>query len=576
MAKKKARKKTKKKLKKKVKRGTARRKTAKKKPVRKKPRKKAKKKAKRSAAKKKVAKKTPAKKKARKSAKKKLKKKAKRAAARKKIAKRRPVKKKATKKKVAKRRPVKKRATKKKAAPKNEGASWMRPIEGEPAFEEMEGAALPDLDVGTEPAAAILHVPQEAEAEPAVVTPPVSEPAEPQPGIEPEPEPDVLEAPTTTPRPATVPEAAPVVRAARLPSPFSVDARADGEAFVNCIRRRGTPSRVHHVELFLDGEIQDEICRRYGIVDDLDPADEFFPLRRQIAIQRFLGYDYVVAGPEGCGMQLNNLVAEDTAGLAREGGRSFIDEHRGPITTMEEYERYPWPDPEKMTTRALEWYERNLPDDMCVIGGLCGHFAENLSWLMGYETLCRALYEDRDLVSAIARRTLLIDREVVKRLCQFDRVKAIWGSDDMGHRTGTLISPDDLREFVLPGHRILASFAHMHGRPYLLHSCGNLAEIMDDLIHNVRIDAKHSFEDTIEDVRDAKRKYGESIALLGGIDVDFLCRADEDAVRMRVRSTLSTCMAGGGYCLGTGNSVANYIPVDNYLAMIDEGRKFGR
>jgi uroporphyrinogen decarboxylase len=33
-------------------------------------------------------------------------------------------------------------------------------------------------------------------------------------------------------------------------------------------------------------------------------------------------------------------------------------------------------------------------------------------------------------------------------------------------------------------------------------------------------------------------------------------------------------MPGGGYCLGTGNSVANYIPLDNYLAMLDEGRKF--
>jgi uroporphyrinogen decarboxylase len=243
---------------------------------------------------------------------------------------------------------------------------------------------------------------------------------------------------------------------------------------------------------------------------------------------------------------------------------------------MEEYEAYPWPDVEKITTRALEWYERNLPDDMCVIGGLVGHFAENLSWLMGYETLCHALYEDRDLVAAVARRTLAIDREVVKRLCQFDRVKAIWGSDDMGYRSGTLISPDDMREFVLKGHRVLASFSHMHNRPYLLHSCGDLSEIMEDLIGDVRIDAKHSFEDTIEDVRDAKRKYGDRLALLGGMDVDFLCRADDDTVRRRVRSTLSTCMAGGGYCLGTGNSVANYIPIDNYLAMLDEGRKFGR
>ena len=41
-----------------------------------------------------------------------------------------------------------------------------------------------------------------------------------------------------------------------------------------------------------------------------------------------------------------------------------------------------------------------------------------------------------------------------------------------------------------------------------------------------------------------------------------------------VRDTLEVCTKGGGYVLGTGNSVANYIPLDNYLAMLDEGRKF--
>jgi uroporphyrinogen decarboxylase len=131
-----------------------------------------------------------------------------------------------------------------------------------------------------------------------------------------------------------------------------------------------------------------------------------------------------------------------------------------------------------------------------------------------------------------------------------------------------------MREFVLPGHKMLAEMTHAAGRPYLLHSCGNLASIMDDLVDDVRIDAKHSFEDTIEDVRDAKRTYGGRIALLGGIDVDFLCRSDEAAIRKRVRETLDACMSGGGYCLGTGNSVANYIPLDHYLAMVDEGRLY--
>ena len=110
--------------------------------------------------------------------------------------------------------------------------------------------------------------------------------------------------------------------------------------------------------------------------------------------------------------------------------------------------------------------------------------------------------------------------------------------------------------------------------PYLLHSCGNLEEIMDDLIDDVGIDAKHSYEDVIMPVTEVKKKYGERIAILGGIDMDFLCRSDEKAVRKRVRETLELCMQGGGYCLGTGNSVANYIPLENYFAMLNEGQKF--
>jgi uroporphyrinogen decarboxylase len=137
-----------------------------------------------------------------------------------------------------------------------------------------------------------------------------------------------------------------------------------------------------------------------------------------------------------------------------------------------------------------------------------------------------------------------------------------------------MISPADTREFILPGHKLMAQIAHDAGRPYLLHSCGNLFDIMEDLIEDVQIDAKHSFEDTIESVIEDKEIYGDRLTLLGGIDVDFLCRADGGQVRARVRRTLEACMPGGGYCLGTGNSVANYIPVDNYLAMMDEGRSF--
>ena len=109
----------------------------------------------------------------------------------------------------------------------------------------------------------------------------------------------------------------------------------------------------------------------------------------------------------------------------------------------------------------------------------------------------------------------------------------------------------------------------------ILHSCGKLDDIMDDLIDYVGIDAKHSFEDKIMPVTEAKKKYGDRITILGGVDVHFLCTASKEQIREYVDRVIDVCAPGGGYALGTGNSVANYIPVKNYLTMLDEGRKRG-
>jgi uroporphyrinogen decarboxylase len=350
--------------------------------------------------------------------------------------------------------------------------------------------------------------------------------------------------------------------------------KQDQEAFLGCLRRQGTPRRVHGMELFLDDEVSTAIAARFGLHDGLDRRDPYFTEKSHVAVQRFLGYDYVRCGLENVDWTWNTTSIEDTAPVRREGGREFTDEHRGPITTWEELEAYPWPDYSRAGTRGLQWFQENLPDDMCIASGGAGHFAELLTWLMGYETLCFALHDDPALVRALAAR---IEEHLMRQIefyLSFDRVRLIWGSDDMGFRTGLLLSPAHMRELVLAGHRRLAARVHEAGRLYLLHSCGNLRDIRDDLIDVVRIDAKHSFEDTIESVIDAKSEYGDRVSLLGGIDVDFLCRSAEEQVRARVKSTLDACMPGGGYCLGTGNSVANYIPLDNYLAMIDEGRRY--
>jgi uroporphyrinogen decarboxylase len=338
---------------------------------------------------------------------------------------------------------------------------------------------------------------------------------------------------------------------------------------------RKSARRVHFVELFLDPVVEGEIARRFGLEDELDRGARFFELKRRIRVQRFLGYDFVYQyhfpGLEFARYNVHVTADTSTTGVST-GERTWVDESSGPISSWEDFEEFPWPEPGAFDISSLEWLEENLPDDMCMTSRAHSIF-EELSWLFGLETLCYALYDKPDLVRAVADRIGEVYLAAAKVHVQFDKMKFLFGGDDMGHKTGTLISPEALRKYVLPWHQRIAGVAHEAGRPYLLHTCGNVEEIMADLADDVGIDGRHSFEDTIESVEEFHRRWSEKTAALGGVDVDFLCRAPQDAIRRRVREILDACQ-GGRYALGTGNSVANYIPLDNYLVMLDEGRRY--
>jgi uroporphyrinogen decarboxylase len=216
-----------------------------------------------------------------------------------------------------------------------------------------------------------------------------------------------------------------------------------------------------------------------------------------------------------------------------------------------------------------------LPDGMKIIARKSG-VLENVTWIMGYERLALALHDDPPLCRAMFDRVGGLLLNVFETMAEMEAVGALWLGDDMGFKTQTMISPDDLRRYVFPWQKRIAEAAHARGKPFLLHACGNIEAVMPDLIEDVGIDARHSFEDVILPVAEAKRRYGDRIAILGGVDVDLLARGSVDEVRAATRRILEACMPGGGYGLGSGNSVANYVKVENFLAMLDEGWKVGR
>jgi len=92
--------------------------------------------------------------------------------------------------------------------------------------------------------------------------------------------------------------------------------------------------------------------------------------------------------------------------------------------------------------------------------------------------------------------------------------------------------------------------------------------VIDDIIDDMKFDAKHSYEDKIIPVEEAYERWGSRIAILGGIDLNFICTATQEEIKKRSQKMLERSAILGGYALGTGNSVPDYVPAENYFAMI--------
>ena len=250
-----------------------------------------------------------------------------------------------------------------------------------------------------------------------------------------------------------------------------------------------------------------------------------------------------------------------------ESKESHSQDEGGVITDQESFDAYAWQEVTPEPFSVLEETEKDLPDAMkYIICGNCG-VEENVVELVGFQELCFMQVDEPELleqiVNAVGSRLLAHYEEALK----YDSVGAVLLNDDWGFKTQTMMSPAFLREYIIPWHRRMAAAAHAVGKPVLMHSCGNLSEVWDDIIDDVKVDGKHSYEDGIQPVEEAYEEYGSRIAILGGIDMDFLCRKTPEEIYNRSAEMIERTHGCEGYALGSGNSIASYVPVENYEAM---------
>jgi len=151
-----------------------------------------------------------------------------------------------------------------------------------------------------------------------------------------------------------------------------------------------------------------------------------------------------------------------------------------------------------------------------------------------------------------------------------------WTSDDLGHQTQLFMRPETFRELIKPYYARIGALLKEHDVHWWLHSCGNNASILEDLIE-VGIDVFHPVQKGTMDEVAVAREFGDRLTFLAGIDVQHVLQEkDPTGVREEVRFLVDTFdRPDGGMCIAAGNGIVAGTPFENIEAFLDEAVRYG-
>ena len=337
--------------------------------------------------------------------------------------------------------------------------------------------------------------------------------------------------------------------------------------------RRQEPDRVPLVELLVEFPIQRRFLGRQVTADDLQGQVEFWSRA---------GYDYV---PLVVGMMRPGKVTRDSAisrvlcdALQKEGidiadERNWNPEYTPFIQNRRRLELFPWDAAAQIDISAFHAVAPLLPPGMKVVA-VCGKIY-TLSWmLMGFENFAESLLADEGFAGAVIEKIAGIQMRALEKVLDSPHVAAAWVVDDIAHTQGPMVSPGALRDHIFPHYRRMAARCHETGRLFFMHSDGNLTSVMEDLI-GLGVDALHPIDPTAMDIAQVKQRWGEQLCLFGNVDTELLRSGTPQQVRERVRQLLRVAAPGGGFGLGSGNSVPEWAQLENYNAMRQAAIEWG-
>jgi len=271
-------------------------------------------------------------------------------------------------------------------------------------------------------------------------------------------------------------------------------------------------------------------------------------------------------------------VIEDEWGIrykVGERGEKFpID---GPVETVADLRELTPPDPRAdCRWEELRKLKAHFGDGKAI--AVCIHDAFEYPWFLrgGMDDFLLDTYRKPELVKEIIEIVVDYNVSLIEEAADLG-ADFVCSGDDYAYKAGPLISPGQFAEFFQSGLRRVVRAAHENDLLFLKHSDGDVRPLLDQFL-DAGIDALCPLEPVAGmDIGEIKRKYGDRIALVGNVDCsDLLVNGTKSEVRNSVKRCIASASPGGGHVLSSSNSIHHDVEPDNYLAMLDALRDFGK
>lgn len=243
------------------------------------------------------------------------------------------------------------------------------------------------------------------------------------------------------------------------------------------------------------------------------------------------------------------------------------------------YDRWGWPGAGAASRNHVDnfiTFQKQFGDRIFAIPQISGHQLYESTWvILGQARWAYWCRKDPDFI-----KRLIDDRKEaqLKMLDEISRTKPVivFGGDDMGQKGRPMLSPEMYRKFFKEPYSEIFQKVHDMGAIIFNHSCGNIVELLPDMIE-AGLDGWQSLEPaSLIDHEFVKKKYGDKFLLVGGLDSREISFGTKDSIEKHVQTQIRKMAKGGGFIAGPTHDFLTETPLQNCLDMRDAIHKFGK